>query len=231
MIALADQPFNCLHCGKAFMKEKTLYAHMCENKRRAMQKDEKRVQAGYLAFNKFFRVRQGGKKDKTYEDFCKSPYYNAFVKFGSFINNVLPLYPEKFMDFVIRSDVKIDHWCRDELYDMYLFEMIKTEPVESAVQRSLQTMMEWGDTSGAQFNHYFNYVNLNKAVHDIRNGKISPWVLLNSKSGKDMLNKFNDDQLDLVAPAFDLPYWLKKFKTVPADVLLVKEICTEAGIE
>jgi hypothetical protein len=231
MIALADQPFNCLHCGKAFMKEKTLYAHMCENKRRAMQKDEKRVQAGYMAFNKFFRVRQGGKKDKTYEDFCKSPYYNAFVKFGSFINNVLPLYPEKFMDFVIRSDVKIDHWCRDELYDMYLFEMIKTEPVESAVQRSLQTMMEWGDTSGAQFNHYFNYVNLNKAVHDIRNGKISPWVLLNSKSGKDMLNKFNDDQLDLVAPAFDLPYWLKKFKTVPADVLLVKEICAEAGIE
>jgi hypothetical protein len=231
MIALADQPFNCVHCGKAFMKEKTLYAHMCENKRRAMQKDEKRVQAGYMAFNKFFRVRQGGKKDKTYEDFCKSPYYNAFVKFGSFINNVLPLYPEKFMDFVIKSDVKIDHWCRDELYDLYLFEMIKTEPVESAVQRSLQTMMEWGDTSGAQFNHYFNYVNLNKAVHDIRNGKISPWVLLNSKSGKDMLNKFNDDQLDLIAPAFDLPYWLKKFKSVPADILLVKEICTEAGIE
>lgn len=231
MIALADQPFNCIHCGKAFMKEKTLYAHMCENKRRAMQKDEKRVQAGYMAFNKFFRVRQGGKKDKTYEDFCKSPYYNAFVKFGSFINNVLPLYPEKFMDFVIKSDVKIDHWCRDELYDLYLFEMIKSEPVESAVQRSLQTMMEWGDTSGAQFNHYFNYVNLNKAVHDIRNGKISPWVLLNSKSGKDMLNKFNDDQLDLIAPAFDLPYWLKKFKSVPADILLVKEICTEAGIE
>jgi len=231
MIALADQPFNCVHCGKAFMKEKTLYAHMCENKRRAMQKDEKRVQAGYMAFNKFFRVRQGGKKDKTYEDFCKSPYYNAFVKFGSFINNVLPLYPEKFMDFVIKSDVKIDHWCRDELYDLYLFEMIKSEPVESAVQRSLQTMMEWGDTSGAQFNHYFNYVNLNKAVHDIRNGKISPWVLLNSKSGKDMLNKFNDDQLDLIAPAFDLPYWLKKFKSVPADILLVKEICTEAGIE
>lgn len=231
MIALADQPFNCVHCSKAFMKEKTLYAHMCENKRRAMQKDEKRVQAGYMAFNKFFRVRQGGKKDKTYEDFCKSPYYNAFVKFGSFINNVLPLYPEKFMDFVIKSDVKIDHWCRDELYDMYLFEMIKTEPVESAVQRSLQTMMEWGDISGAQFNHYFNYVNLNKAVHDIRNGKISPWVLLNSKSGKDMLNKFNDDQLDLIAPAFDLPHWLKKFKTVPADVSLVKEICAEAGIE
>lgn len=213
------------------MKEKTLYAHMCENKRRAMQKDEKRVQAGFMAFNKFFRMTQAAKKDKTYEDFCKSPYYNAFVKFGSFINNVLPLYPEKFMDYVIKSGVKLDHWCRDELYDSYLFDMLKSEPVESAVQRSIQTMMEWGDISQAEFNHYFNYVNLNRAVHDIRNGKISPWLLLNCRGGKELLNKFNNDQLDMIAPAFDLPFWLKKFKAVPADVALVKEICKEAGIE
>lgn len=231
MIALADQPFNCVHCSKSFMKEKTLYAHMCENKRRAMQKDEKRVQAGFMAFNKFFRMTQAAKKDKTYEDFCKSPYYNAFVKFGSFINNVLPLYPEKFMDYVIKSGVKLDHWCRDELYDSYLFDMLKAEPVESAVQRSIQTMMEWGDISQAEFNHYFNYVNLNRAVHDIRNGKISPWLLLNCRGGKELLNKFNNDQLDMIAPAFDLPFWLKKFKAVPADVALVKEICKEAGIE
>jgi hypothetical protein len=213
------------------MKEKTLYAHMCENKRRAMQKDEKRVQAGYMAFNRFFRLTQGAKKDKAYEDFTKSPYYNAFVKFGSFINNVSPLYPDKFIDYVIKSGVKIDHWCRDELYETYLYETIKIEPVESAVQRSLQTMMEWGDTSGAQFNHYFNYVNLNRAVHDIKDGKISPWLMLNCKSGKDMLQNFNDDQLSMIAPAFDLPYWLKKFKQVSADVALVKEICKEAGIE
>lgn len=231
MIQLAEQPFNCVHCGKSFMKEKTLYAHMCENKRRAMQRDEKRVQAGFLAFNKFFRMTQGARKDKTYEEFCKSPYYNAFVKFGSFVNNVMPLYPEKFMDYVIKSGVKLDHWCRDELYDTYLFEMIKNEPVESAVQRTIQTMMEWGDVSQAEFNHYFRYVNLNKAVHDIRNGKISPWVILNCKGGRDLLNKLNNDQLDIIAPAFDLPWWLKKFKSVPADVILVKEICKEAGIE
>jgi hypothetical protein len=231
MIQLAEQPFNCVHCNKAFMKEKTLYAHMCENKRRAMQKDEKRVQAGMMAFNRFFRLTQGAKKDKTYDDFIKSPYYNAFVKFGSFINNVMPIYPDKFMDYVIKSGVKLDQWCRDELYETYLYEMIKTEPVESAVQRSLQTMMEWGDVSQAQFNHYFNYVNLNRAVHDIRNGKISPWLLLNCASGKKMLNNFSNEQLDLIAPAFDLPFWLKKFKQVPADIILVKEICDEAGIE
>lgn len=231
MIKLEAQPFDCVHCGKKFMQEKTLFAHMCEPKRRFMQKDEKRVQAGFMAFNRWYQITQNAKKDKTYEDFCKSAYYNAFVKFGSFVNNVLPIYPSKFIDYVIKSGIKLDHWCRDELYETYLYDMIKVEPVESAVQRTVQTMMEWGDTSGAQFNHYFNYVNLNRAVQDIRNGKISPWVILNCASGKKMLNNFNDEQLDIIAPAFDLGYWLRKFKEVPADVVMVEEICREAGIE
>jgi hypothetical protein len=228
---LIDQPFNCVHCGKKFMQEKTLFAHMCEPKRRAMQKDEKRVQAGYMAFNRFYQLTQNYKKQKPYEDFCKSAYYNAFVKFGSFINNVNPLYPDKFIDFVIKSGVKLDHWCRDELYETYLYEMIKVEPVEAAVQRTLTTMMEWGDYSQAQFNHYFKYVNLNRAVHDIKDGKISAWVILNCSSGKKMISNMNDEQLDIIAPAFDIQYWVKKFKQHPADTELVVEILKEADVQ
>jgi hypothetical protein len=213
------------------MQDKTLIAHMCERKRRALQKDEKRVQAGYMAFNRWWQLAQGAKKLKTYEEFCDTSYYNAFVKFGSFINNVGPLYPEKFIDYVIKSGIKLDHWCRDELYEKYLFEALKTEPVESAVQRSIQTMMEWGDEHKAEFAHYFHYVSLNKAVHDIRNGYISPWVILNTAPGKFMVQKMSDEQLDMIAPALDVPFWLRKFKDVPADVALVKEICTEAGIK
>ena len=231
MIDLVNQPFKCTHCGKGFMKERTLISHLCEGKRRALQRDEKRVQTGLIAYNRFYQLTQNCRKPKFYEEFCKSSYYNAFVKFGSFLNNVNPLYPEKFIDFVIKSGVKLDHWCRDERYEQYLYEMIKIEPIESAVQRSLQTMMEWADVSQAQFNHYFNYVNHNRAVHDILNGKISPWLVLNCESGKKMLSSFNDEHLEMISPAFDTQFWLKRFKKTPADVALVKEICKEAGIE
>jgi len=213
------------------MKEKTLVAHMCERKRRALQETEKRVQAGYMAFNRFWTLAQGNKKTKTYEEFCDTAYYNAFVKFGSFINNVDPLYPDKFIDYVIKSGIKLDHWCRDELYERYLYEMIKTEPVESAVQRSIATMMEWADEQSAEFAHYFLYVSLNRAVHDVLNGKISPWIILNSTTGYAMVNNMNDEQLNLIAPAFDVQYWSRRFKEVPADVALVKEICAEVGIK
>ena len=231
MIALVEQPFNCVHCGKSFMKEKTLVAHMCERKRRALQETEKRVQAGFMAFNRFWQLTQRTRKPKTYDEFADSSYYNAFVKFGSFLNNVNPLYPEKFVDWVIKSGVKLDNWCKDSLYETYLYETIKSEPVESAVQRTLETMMSWADEKTAQYNHYFLYVSLNRATQDIRNGRISPWVLLNTKSGYAMVNNMSDEQLEIISPAFDLPYWKSKFKKSPGDVELVKEICKEAGIE
>jgi hypothetical protein len=226
-----EQPHTCVHCNKSFMKEKTLVAHMCERKRRALQESEKRVQAGFMAFNRFWTLAQGNKKTKTYDEFCDTAYYNAFVKFGSFLNNVNPLYPDKFVDYVIKSGVKLDHWCRDELYEKYLYDTIKTEPVEAAMQRSIATMMEWADEQNAEFAHYFVYVSLNRAVHDVLNGKISPWIILNSTSGYAMVNSMNDEQLNLIAPAFDVQYWSRRFKEVPADVLLVKEICSEVGIK
>jgi hypothetical protein len=204
---------------------------MCERKRRALQKDEKRVQAGYMAFNRFWQLTQNAKVLKTYDNFADSSYYNAFVKFGSFINNVSPLYPDKFIDYVIKSGVKLDFWCRDELYEKYLFDVLKTEPVESAVQRTLKTMMEWGEEHKADFSHYFAFASLNKAVHDIRNGHISAWVILNSGTGQTMLRNMSDEQLEMISLAIDVPYWIRKFKEVPADVALVKEICQEAGIK
>jgi hypothetical protein len=213
------------------MKEKTLIAHMCEQKRRVLQKDEKRVTVGYFTYNRFYQITQAAKKNKSYSDFCKSSYYNAFVKFGSFVNNVDPLYPERFIDFVIKSGVKLDHWCRDELYDKYLSDLVKIEPVESAVQRSLQYMMEWGDENNANFAHYFTYVNMNRAVHHIRDGKISPWMVMNTKGGVTLLRKFSDAQLELVNQTLDIPFWAKKIRDNPADVALVKEVCKETGIE
>ncbi len=46
-----------------------------------------------------------------------------------------------------------------------------------------------------------------------------------------MVEKMNDEQMDIIAPAFDVQYWLSKFKDYPADVSLVKEVCKETGID
>ena len=151
-----SEVYTCQHCGAKFTREKTLAVHMCEQKRRFTQKDERRVQLGYQTYIRFYELCQNQQEPKTYQQFCKSPYYTAFVKFGSFLSNVKPLYPEKFIDYVVTSGVKLDHWCREELYQTYALDVILKERVEDAVKRSVKNMMEWSDEKGAPWNHYSN---------------------------------------------------------------------------
>ena len=230
-MALAEQPFACEYCGTKFSREKTLFVHVCEQKRRALAKTEKHVVIGYDAFNRFFKlVNKNKTENRSYDEFCKSPYYNAFVKFGSFVSNVNPLYPDKFIDYVVSSGVKLDHWCREELYEKYALDLIKTENVETALQRSISHMLTWAESNNAQWNHYFLYVSLSRAVYDIKDGKISPWIILNSKSGRDLLQKLSDEQLAAISNIIDIPFWTSKFKKLPADVELVKQVVKESKI-
>ena len=227
----SSKPYVCEYCNSGYVRESTLMAHLCEKKRRALQKDERRVRLGFYAFNQFYKLSAGAKKDKTYEEFCKSSYYNAFVKFGSFVSNVKPLYPEKYMNHVVTSGVKLDHWCREEMYEQYAINLIKKEGVETALERSVMTMMEWADEQEqAPWNHYFQHVSLNRAVWHIKDGKISPWLILNCISGKEMLSKLNDEQLQIVYPMINPEHWGVRFKRQKSDVQLVKDVAKESKL-
>ena len=45
---------------------------MCEPKRRWLQQDEKRVKVGFYAFQRFYKLSAGHKKEKIYEDLQRS---------------------------------------------------------------------------------------------------------------------------------------------------------------
>lgn len=229
-ITNVEKPYICQYCNSAYVKESTLAVHMCEQKRRHLAKNEKHVQLAYQSYIRFFQLSQKAKNQKTYDEFAKSPYYNAFVKFGSFLSNVNPLYLDRYIDYVVTSGVKLDHWCREEMYYVYVNDLIKKESADTAIERSIGTMVSWAEKNNSQWNHYFKYVSLNRAVYDIKDGKISPWLILNSKSGRDMLSRFNDEQLNIILDIMDPTFWSKRFKTYPADLELVTQVISEGNL-
>ena len=142
---MTDKPYTCPYCNHGFLRESTLTVHVCEQKRRAFAQQEKHVIIAFDTFKRFFNTIQKNTKEKTYDDFCKSQYYTAFVKFGSYVNNVNPLYPDSFINYIIRSGIRIDNWCSDSVYDKYVMELIRRESVETALERSITNMIKWAD--------------------------------------------------------------------------------------
>lgn len=220
--------FKCQYCGKSYVKESTLASHLCEPKRRYQQRNEVGVRLGFMAYQKFYKFTQG-KENKTYENFSASPYYTAFVKFGRHLHSINAVKPERFAEWVIKNNKKLDQWTKDIFYSEYLLDYIKNEDTQDALERSILEMQKWAEENSSQVNHYFKYANENKITRSISNGRISPWIIYCSNSGIQMLERLNQEQLSIIFQWIDPQYWNLKFKRYPADTEWCKDVLSKSG--
>lgn len=224
-----SEKIKCEFCEKEFRKESTLGLHVCEKKRRAMQKEEPGVQLGFQAYLRFYELAQGSSKNKTYQVFADSPYYNAFIKFGRHIRAIRAIAPARFVDYVLKNVKKIDHWCKDENYQNYLMQYLRSETVNDALERTIQTSVNWAEENNSTFNHMFLYGNANKLCFLITQGRISPWAVYHSNSGQQFLGKLNEEHLAIIFDYVNPDVWNKTFKERFADVIWAKETLQQAG--
>lgn len=225
--------FKCRYCEKEFSKESTLAVHLCEQKRRWQQEKEVPVQLGLKAYLRFYEITQGSAKLKSYEDFAKSPYYNAFVKWGRHMVGIRGINPTAFLEWLLKNNKKIDHWCKDEFYATYLHEYLRREAVQDAIESALNEMQDYADDHlelKNGFSDYFRYGNSNRVVHHITTGRISPWIVYNCASGVDFLGNLSEDQVAMVMPWINPDHWQRKFTDYLADTEWVKDILQKAGL-
>jgi hypothetical protein len=111
-----------------------------------------------------------------------------------------------------------------------LVNYIKREPADRAVERSIETMSRWSNDAGHDFNCYFSSVSSNQIVSDIVNGRISPWLVYQSRTGKEFLTTATEEQMQLMIPFIDPNWWTSRFSNLPEDVEFVKTICDNGNI-
>ena len=169
------------------------------------------------------------KKVKPYEEFIKSPYYIAFIKFGIYCIDVNCLNPSRFIDWLIKNQVRIDDWCSDQIYTKFLCEHVRIEDPLDAIARSIETATILGEESNIKYNDVLRYVNTNKICYLITTGKISPWMLYQSVSGIEFLNKLSADQQNLIMDYINPELWAIKFKREPEVITQVKDLLKQAG--
>lgn len=220
----------CKWCEKEFRNERTLSAHMCPKKRRWADREMTHVRLGFRVFQMFYELSTTVSKPKSMEDFIRSQYYEAFVKFGrSCVRNEY-LEPEKFAEWLIKNGKKLADWSKDSLYDEFLLEYVKKETGIRALERSVLYLAEWAKDNDSDWQDYFKIVSTPRAVHDIRAAKISPWLLYLSDTGRELLTRFNDEQIKMINHIIDAKFWFKVFAKNTEEVEEVKNACEAAGI-
>lgn len=225
-----EQKFDCKYCGKKFQKETTLATHMCVKKRRHLDANSSGARYGLRTFQRFYTLTTNIKKLKTQDEFIDSPYYIEFVKFGNHIAMLKPIHIDQYIDFVVLSGLKIPKWTTDPVYELYIENLVKTEPSTSATDRTISNIIEWSEKNNTPFNQFFNNISANEAAYLIKTGRISPWVLYLCKSAEDLQNRFTEDHDPMIKNMIDPGFWMRKFKKANDDVEYIKSLLEQAGL-
>ena len=221
--------YTCQFCQKDFVKESSLAVHSCEPRRRRQEQSERGVQLGLQAYLKFYELTQGSARLKTFDDFADSPYYKAFVKFGRYCVDTRAINPARFIEYVLKQNKKIDHWCRDSIYTEYLLDYLRIENVNDALARAIEFGITWQEQTSNPAHDCLRYGNSNAICHAITTGRISPWIIYNSESGQQFLSELSTEQIAMIWSYIDSDVWMKKFQDYPADQEYAKDILSKAG--
>jgi hypothetical protein len=187
------------------------------------------VQLGLQAYLRFYEITQGSAKMKSFDDFARSPYYRAFVKFGRHCVAIRAVNTARFIDWVVRQNKKIDHWCRDAVYTEYLVEHVRSEAATDSLARALEAAIDWSDHTGNPDRDFLRWGNDNVLCHAVATGRVTAWILYNCESGTEFLGRINAEQVAMIWSMIDADFWQKKFRDYPADAEYVREMLSKAG--
>lgn len=222
-----NSEFSCEFCKSGFVRETTLLKHICEYKHRWIERDRRGNQIGFHSWIQFYTKHSANRKEKTYEEFIRSAYYTAFVKFGNYCLEINNINIPRYVDYLLKEKIGIDTWNTDGNYTRFLIDYLKTEDPLDAVKRGVEHCLEQATEEKIQPNDYLRYGNRYKICYSITTGKISPWVLYQSESGVELLDKLAEDQVKMVYDYINPVQWAIKFNKESEKVAEVKSLLTE----
>ena len=225
-----DKPaFGCEFCGRSFLRETTIAKHICEYKQRWINKDMQGNRIGFQAWLQFYKANTSSKKQRTYEEFIKSAYYSAFVKFGTYCAEINAINVSRFVTWLLKNQIKIDSWHTDTVYTRFLIEYLRDEDPLDALARSIETTIKLAEKDTIQSKDVLRYGNKNRICHAITTGKISPWILFQSSSGIQFMESLDPSLVKMVIDYIDPEKWALKFHREPENVKQVKELLNAGG--
>lgn len=215
---------HCEHCGRSFHRESTLFKHMCEHKRRWLDRERPGNRIAHNAWVQYYQTCHPNKKNLDYASFSKSSYYIAFVKFGNYCVDIRALNPNAWVAWLIRNRTPIDSWASDRTYERYLIEYLKQEDSMEAVHRSIENLLTVAQEENVQLQDVLRYANTNRICQMLVKGQLSPWILYHTRTGQEFLGRINQDQMSVVFDYIDPDRWNIKFRRCQDEVEAISDL-------
>lgn len=214
---------QCEFCKKTFVRESSYAIHICEKKRRWLDKDNKEVKVAFYLFNQWHKMAMGSRKDKTFNEFMNGKFYTVFVTLALKLLDVPRFDKLGYIKWLVDHKVNFRDWPKNSQILKFTEHKVKSESPDVALERAVSHMNEWATEHNCQWIDYLTKAEQNQIFFDIQRGIISPWVVLGSQKFKDTLGQWPPEILEQLFRNIDIDYWTTKLSRCKSDVRFINE--------
>lgn len=194
-----------------------------------MGKDDSASRIAFNVWVDFMKyVSPNTKKAKIFDDFIRSPDYIGFVKFANYLIELRPFESDKFIQWLFKMGVRMSDWQKPGIYQLYVQEESKKETADRALERALLLMKEWSETTGENWQEFFNKIAPASAMNMVVMGRLSPWIIYSTDCAQQLLDRMEPGQIDTVAKHVDTIWWINKLKNNPKEVQWINTTMAQA---
>jgi len=220
--------YRCKFCDKTFTRKSWHERHTCEKKRRFLESNDIFTISGHHLFNHWQRqtglLRRG--KEKTLEEFCRSPYFNAFKELAVFTEQNYVVSKYQYLDWLILKEIPDRRWRYQTTLARYRNSLQK-ENSDKQVRASVKNILEWCEDKDVKPSTFFASITPGQALNMVRTTQLSPWVLFGyDESVEDLVERIREGEAwSALDDHININHWIEKVRQDEDAIERVNSYC------
>lgn len=220
--------YRCDFCGRTFQREVWYKKHTCTKKARFENAHKMEIILAYKLFNYWCR-RQGfqkGRGERTFEDFIKSPYYNAFTRLAEYSKRVYLISAFQYLNWLIEMNVPEREWLSPRKLENYRLWTRKRDNPKEQCDITYRNAATWCEQQKVPVREFFRSITPGDALNWVRLNKLLPWVLFGyDRAVVDLLSRFDDEKLYALGEFLNNDHWIERVNEEADETMLVQDTC------
>lgn len=222
--------FECEHCFAVYKTEGGILRHQCKKKEK---NDILKTKIGLKAFEYYqmwFKLKR--MRVHSIETFASSKYFNSFIKFTEYVEEMGLSDPESFIKLMIFKKMSPLHWKMREAYEVYLNEYNSIVTPKQQVDTSVNLLIKIAKNKKIDISEVFSELYPGEILDMIQHHKVSLWLLMLSPKFHECYAKYFSKEQKMIGKkmGIDPSIWQKQFNKNEDMVKYVNMIVNEMRI-
>lgn len=227
---LESKAYNyiCKYCNATFVHETKYIKHHCASMKRTEMLDSPLGQAAYSFYEFWHKTNK--RIIPPASTFLVSTVFSSFISFAKFVKATKIPNPKTYIKLMISKNILPNLWTNDNMYVLFLEYMDNVSDPQEHINITLKTMYHISEQADFDVQDFFNILTVGEIAQLVRQRKISPWVILHSRTFREFFINCNENDRTILETVIRPTFWKNKFENNPEGVKKVRKYLREAGI-